>query len=241
MIDAHCHIDAYPDPYKIAELAQRSKVLTIAVTNRPAHFIDSRPHVQQFGFLRPALGLHPLLAEHTQSERQQFARALDDTSYVGEVGLDFSREGIATRTEQEESFRFVLELIKDQPKFLSIHSRRAESATLDYLEEYEIPNAVFHWFTGSIAALDRLLNLGYYCSVNPAMLQKPKGQRIVDRIPLDRLLTESDGPYVLVGQRQAIPTDVTLVEAYLLETRNIDHSELKGQLKRNLLASLPMY
>ena len=63
MLDTHCHIDLYPNPHAIARAVERQKILTIAVTNLPSHFEVGLPHLRGFRQIRPALGLHPLMAE----------------------------------------------------------------------------------------------------------------------------------------------------------------------------------
>ncbi len=203
MIDAHCHIDAYADPYETALLIERSRILTIAVTNLPSAFEAAYPHVRSLRSLRLAVGLHPLLAEAHARERAQFATCLKRTSYVGEVGLDFSAEGMATRDLQIESFQYVLGLVKQQPKFVTIHSRRAEAMVLDLVEAAGVRPVVFHWFSGPLKQLDRLLAQGHFCSVNPAMLRSRNGKSIIERLSPDRVLTETDGPFVAVSSRSS--------------------------------------
>src|SRR5690349_7156921 len=100
MIDTHCHLDLYAQPTTVAKEAQRAGVLTIAVTNLPSAFDIAYSHVQPLTNIRLALGLHPLAAEQHQSQRKRFKELSDRTSYIGEVGLDFSRTGIATRDLQ---------------------------------------------------------------------------------------------------------------------------------------------
>src|SRR5215471_8961860 len=149
MIDAHCHLDLYADPSKVAAAADRAGVTTIFVTNSPAAFERARPHIQQFRRVRIALGLHPLTAAKTRNEWTRFRELIDATSYIGEVGLDFSRDGIATKEEQLLAFQFVLRSLAGRRKFISIHSRRAESSVLDLLQENGHTRAVFHWYSGS--------------------------------------------------------------------------------------------
>lgn len=239
MIDAHCHLDAYPDPYQTTLAADRARVLTIAVTNLPSAFEAAYPHIRGLRHIRLAVGLHPLFADRHPEERRRFTAALSRTSYVGEVGLDFSREGLPTRDLQLESFRFVLESVRRQPKFVSLHSRRAEGAVLDLLEELGVGPVVFHWYTGSLAHLDRLLALGHLCSVNTAMLRSNRGRAVIERLPPDRVLTESDGPFVSMSDRPAVPTDVAEVETYLARQWERDLAEVRRQLQRNLRAAIP--
>jgi len=240
MIDAHCHLDMYSDPYGTALLANRSGVLTVSVTQLPSGFEQAYPHVRPLRYIRLAVGLHPLMASEHRRECELFKSCLEKTSYVGEVGLDFSAEGLTTRELQVESFRFVLQHVRQTPKFISIHSRRAERVVLDLLEEAKVSPAVFHWYSGSQIQLQRLLRLGHFCSVNPAMLRSEKGRAIIQSLPQDRLITETDGPYVQIGQRPAVPMDVSLVEEFLVTEWKMPIEEIRYQIKSNLRASIPV-
>jgi TatD DNase family protein len=236
MIDAHCHIDLYPRPTEVAFRADRARVLTVMVTNLPSAFEKAFPHVQAFGQIRIALGLHPLLAREHIREREPFRRLIDKTSYIGEVGLDFSREGFDTKDLQLDSFRFVLNALDNKPKFITVHSRRAESAVLDVMEEsgYPFP-VVFHWFSGPLNVLDRAAQKGHFFSINTAMTESPNGQKIIDRIPPGRTLTETDGPFVKIGGRVVEPSDVQRVERYLASSWSISGVDVRAKVKENFL------
>ena len=249
MLDAHCHLDLYGDPSRTALNAEAAGVFVVCVTNLPSAFLAAQPHIRRFKKVRLALGLHPLNAElHTEEELRRFRKLVDQTSFIGEIGLDFSREGQATRDRQLVAFRFALQSLCGQPKFVTIHSRRAEATVLDVLrEEYSHP-VVFHWYSGPLKTLDRVVADGHFFSINPAMVSSPKGRAIIERIPRDRTLTESDGPFVTLGTKRVEPGDVRLVEEALAEIWNLDASaasliishnfqRLVSPLKRNLQPS----
>lgn len=233
MLDAHCHLDRYDDPKMTASEAAAYGVLTIAMTNLPSHFQVDLPHVRRLPRVRLALGLHPLAARCHVREYSLFRELLHTTSYVGEVGLDFSKEGFETREDQLRSFRLVAESISSEPKFLSLHSRRAESVVLDILSEYGIHAAVFHWYGGPLALLEEALSRGHFFSVNPAMVLSAKGKHIIERIPINRLLTESDGPYVTIGRTPARPQNVRLVEKHLEQLWGMDGHEVQKRVWLN--------
>lgn len=165
------------------------------MTNAPSHFQIGWQHVRTYKHVRLALGFHPLLAHQLQNELSLFERLLDKTSYIGEIGLDFSREGKATKDIQIESLRRILSYLRGKSKILSVHSRNAEQELLALLKEYEIRNVIFHWYTGDVSLVPEILQEGYYFSVNEAMTLTNKGRNIIDRIPLDRLLIETDCPF----------------------------------------------
>lgn len=213
MLDAHCHLDLYPHPSQTALAAESAGVFVICVTNSPSAFLAAEPHTRRFRKIRLALGLHPLTTDlHTEQELIRFRELVSNTSFIGEIGLDFSREGKETRDKQTASFRFALQCLNKRPKFVTIHSRGAEGTVVDVLdEEYPHP-VVFHWYSGTIKNLDAAIERGHFFSINPAMLLSKKGRAIVERIPSERALTESDGPFVSVGKRTITPADIKLVE-----------------------------
>ena len=208
-------------------------VFTIAVTNLPSHFKAGLLHVRDLPRIRLGLGLHPLAANEHVRELELFQKSLHLTSFVGEVGLDFSREGKETRDIQLASFRIIAESVARAPKVVSLHSRSAESAVLDTLIEFKVPIAIFHWYSGPLGVLDEAISQGHFFSVNPAMIISEKGKKIVARIPADRLLTETDGPYVKIGRVPAKPWDVTLVENYLSRIWAIQPEEARSRIWRN--------
>lgn len=216
LVDTHCHLDQYPDPRAVIQALDASNIVVVAVTTTPSAFQHLRQRFAGERRLRFALGIHPLHAGVLpDSEWQLFHHYLEETSYIGEVGLDFSPEGIGSRDIQEKTFRQVLQAVAGRGKLLSIHSRRAEAATLDLLVEYYPGPAIFHWYSGPLGVLNSVLKAGHYCSINPAMVRSKNGQRIIEQIPTTRILLETDGPYVSVGSRPVLPTDIELVCKYL--------------------------
>jgi TatD DNase family protein len=235
MIDTHCHVDLYPRPTEVAAGADRAGILTVIVTNLPSAFERALPFVQPLRNIRLALGLHPLVAEQHEAERGRFTELVDKTSYIGEVGLDFSRAGYSKKELQIESFRFALRALRGKPKFITLHSRRAESTVLDILEEEGRAPVVFHWYSGSLADLKRALDLGHFFSVNPAMFDSPNGRKIVASLPPERVLTESDGPFVKVRGRAAVPADVAFAEEGLASLWRLERREVSAKIRQNFV------
>ena len=135
ILDTHCHIDLYKNPYEILQECEINNIIVLAVTNLPSHFEMGYPHTLPFKRIRLALGLHPLNALEHGDEFQLFVKNLSKTSYIGEVGLDFSREGFKTKEIQLNSFTKILKLISNKNKILTLHSRRAEKEVFNLLQE----------------------------------------------------------------------------------------------------------
>ena len=86
-----------------------------------------------------ALGFHPLYASENKNELRLFSQCLDKTSYIGEIGLDFSNEGLKTKDDQVFVLEKVLQLLSKKNKIVSVHSRRAEKVLL-----FEILFRIWH-------------------------------------------------------------------------------------------------
>ena len=98
-----------------------------------------------------------------------------------------------------------------EPRLVSLHSRGAEREVLDELERHGVGTVVFHWFSGPLPVLEAAIEGGHYFSVNAAMLDSAAGREKIARIPLDRLLTETDAPYARHNRRPLRPGSVETV------------------------------
>ena len=118
---------------------------------------------------------------------------------------------------------------------MSLHSRRASAAVLDLLEAF--PDAgipVLHWFSGSFRDLDRAIELGCWFSVGPAMLNTKRGRLIVERLPRQSVLTESDGPFARVRGKPLMPWQVDLAILELSNIWSLPVNEIGAVLHENL-------
>ena len=106
---------------------------------------------------------------------------------------------------------------------------------LDILEEEGQAPVVFHWYSGSLANLKRALDLGHFFSINPAMFDSPNGRKIVASLPQERVLTESDGPFVKVRGRAAVPADVAYAEEGLASLWERERHEVTAKIRQNFL------
>jgi TatD DNase family protein len=233
MIDTHCHIDLYDNPIAIAKASEKLGITTIGMTNLPSHFELGFKHLLSYKRVRLALGLHPLHAAFHEEELPRFIKNISYTSYIGEVGLDFSKEGIETKDIQYKSFTTILSALSGKRKILSLHSRGAESQVLNLLVSHSIKLAIFHWYSGPVPLIKKIAGAGFYFSINPAMIRSKSGQKIIQAIPQELVLTESDGPFVEVGGRAATPRDVTLVTNYLSQAWAIEASKVEGIINQN--------
>ena len=195
IIDTHCHFDMMPHPETYISAKEKTGDIIIGMTNLPSHFRMGQPHLRSFKHVRLALGLHPLLASENKNELPLFNSLLDQTSYIGEIGLDFSKEGLSTKDDQVFVLRKLLAKLEGKKKIISVHSRKAEKELFDLLCEYNINNVIFHWYSGPIDLIPSIISKGYYFSINETMSISKNCRAIIKAIPRNRILTESDAPF----------------------------------------------
>lgn len=242
LVDLHCHLDLYPDHQAAVMDAEEAGVFTLAVTTTPRAWPRNHELAQRTKHVRAALGLHPQLVAERASEIELWDRYLPETRYVGEVGLDAGPRFYKSLDLQKQVFQHVLQRCAESgDKVITIHSVRAVKAVLDHVESF-LPHSrgkvVLHWFTGSKAEAQRALELGCYFSINAAMLGSERHASMTAVIPLDRLLTETDGPFTKTGERPSRPTDVGLVVEALGRLHGMAASAVAAKIRANLRALL---
>jgi TatD DNase family protein len=234
MIDLHCHLDLYPDPASVVAECVRRGIYVLSVTTTPSAWARTHELARGTGRIRTAIGLHPQLAKERRHELRQFDEILPQTRYVGEVGMDGTSECLPFWADQVAVFEHVLaSCAAAGGRVLTVHTRRAEKEVFNRLEQ--CPGAgitVLHWFSGSPKLLEQAISLGCWFSVGPAMLRGAKGRDLVSRMPSERVLTETDGPFAMAADRSALPWDVADAVAALAKLWNcsVDESETKVYL-----------
>lgn len=238
LVDFHCHLDLYRDHAAAVAECDRLKVFTLAVTTTPLAWPRNQKLAARTKHVRAALGLHPQLVKDRAHELAVWRDYLSRTRYVGEVGLDASPAHYASFNTQKVVFETILRDCAGQGgKILTIHSVRTAKAVLDMVEAY-LPSprgkTVLHWFTGSKTEAARAVKLGMYFSINREMLRNERHRATVASLPLERLLTETDGPFTKVDDREARPRDVSLTIDELAELRSLPAKELTEIVASNL-------
>lgn len=193
LIDFHCHPDLYNNNFKI--LDNDNKI--VFMTNLPVLFERYYSKFKDSENIFLALGYHPELVEEYPNYFDDFKCNLHNTRFVGEVGLDNSESNKHSFEEQLKIFRGIMEKCNSTGgKIISIHSRKAES----YIFEEFINNNniyILHWYTGTLKRLLDAMkrNENVYVSVNLDMVRTKKGINLIDAIPLEKIVLETDAPF----------------------------------------------
>lgn len=238
-VDYHCHLDLYKDHVAQFQKCTLQKIATFAVTTTPKAWPANVAFAEQSPFVRVGLGFHPQLVAERFSEFHLFEKYISESSYIGEVGLDASPQYYASYGKQKDLFSQVLRLCADLGnKILSVHSVRATRDVLNMIEEL-LPDhrsrVVLHWFGGSAKEARRAVELGCYFSINSEMLTKDSRRSLIATIPLDRILTETDGPFTSTASRPSQPADVSRVIGSMASFFGKAEEELRCQVLDNLV------
>ncbi|PWW43427.1 MULTISPECIES: Qat anti-phage system TatD family nuclease QatD [Paenibacillus] len=194
--DTHAHLDLYKNSSDVIKYIEENRSYTIAVTNLPILYQKYTKQYQDLKYVRFALGLHPELVFQYKEQIPSMIEYIKDAKYIGEVGLDYVTQDIENRETQREAFRkLVEECDKYGGKLLSIHSRRAVNDVLSILGDSFNGKVILHWFSGSLKELITATELGCYFSINSDMIGSKKGVELIKKMPLDRILIESDAPF----------------------------------------------
>lgn len=238
LVDFHCHLDLYPDFQAIVRETDKAGVFTLAVTTTPRAWARNNELAQTTRRVRAALGLHPQLVAERANEISLWESYIDETRYVGEVGLDAGPRFYKSLELQQQIFERILRRCAvSGDKIISVHSVRAVKAVLDHIEKHLPPNRgkiVLHWFTGTKSEAQRAVDMGCYFSINLAMLQNTRHSSIIATIPLNRLLTETDGPFTMTSDHPSKPSDVIFASKALGRIKGLPTTTLVDRIRENL-------
>ena len=238
LVDFHCHLDLFPNHLELIKECEQLGIKTLTVTNAPRVWRQNQLFVKGCQHVRVALGLHPQLAHAYANELHLFEQYLPEVRYIGEVGLDGAPEYANTLEIQRRVFRTILDLCaQSRGKVLTIHSRRAAREVIDLIGNHLPPTkgkTVLHWFTGSIKDALTAVEAECYFSVNIKMLTSPQKIKLIERLPQDRILTESDGPFIKSGKHLMCPKDIGRVIEKIAPIWSVDETTAALIIRNNL-------
>ncbi|MCW3070302.1 MAG: TatD family deoxyribonuclease [Bacteroidetes bacterium] len=204
--DTHFHLDLFKNPEETVKKIESAGVYTIAVTNSPSVFFYTKKITEGCKYVKAAIGLHPELAYERKHEVDQLIELLGETRYIGEVGLDNSNKLPVNYETQKVIFKRILQACSDKKnKILTIHSRNAAKDVIDMIGSRFWGKIILHWYSGSIKELERALDYGFYFSINYSMTKSSNGRKIINALPQNRILIETDGPFIEYKKAPATP------------------------------------
>ncbi len=212
------------DRVELIERARQAGLVAMVVTGSSVESSEQAIALcQQWPqLLRSTVGLHPHHATDLSAEALARLDALMSDPWVcaaGECGLDYYRN-YSPPADQRRAFEQQLELAVRHQLPVFLHAREAHADFIAILGNYlpQLPRAVLHCFTGSESELEACLALDLYIGITGWVCDERRGlelQKMVGRIPADRLMLESDGPYLLPRTLSPKPADRRNEPAFL--------------------------
>ena len=243
-IDTHCHLDkldSTPEEAIIeAKQAGVQRMVTVSVDEPSLDFVSSM--VQQFPEVYGSVGFHPHdAAELTEDLEQKIRKlALEEKKLIaiGETGLDYHYM-YSSAEVQQQVFSKQLQLAVELNLPVIMHSREAETDTLKILQEIPVPSlGVAHSFTSSFEMAKTLIEMGWYIGINGIVTFKNAEdlREVVSWLPLDRLLLETDSPFLAPTPfrgKPNKPAHIPTIATFIAELREISLEQLSEQTSAN--------
>lgn len=242
MIDVHCHLEHEDLRNRIEEIISECKKELKAI-------ITSSPHPRDFeytvflnrkfkNFVFCSIGLHPEYIGEFNEETLKYFKNLvkskrDEIVSIGEIGLDyFWVKDENLRERQRIYFEEIIRIAKDLNKPVTVHIREAYEDAIKILERVDYQKVHLHMFGGE-KFIDKVLANEWKISVGPILLRSKTHKKIVKKVPLEKIMLETDAPWMKIENRSSFPTDVKIVAEKIAEIKKKELNEVEEITDRN--------
>jgi len=246
-VDAHIHLSDEEYASCVDEVIAEAKTANVVAT--VSNSVDLKTSkgnlalVERYpGLVYVALGIHPwnvqMLTDKELEETIKFIREQQGNEGVvaiGEIGLDSKYMPIWDR--QMMVFDRMLHLAEELDLPTVVHSRGVTEQIIDMLPSYSVKNVLLHWFSNPISALPRAIDKGYYITEGPTAVYSDGIQDVVRKVPLDKLMTETDGPVRYFRPpfkgAKTTPAFIPTVVKTVAELKGMDGVDVAKQMATN--------
>lgn len=249
--DSHAHLDDARFENEVESIIGNAREAGVGFILNPGCNVPTSQRAvalsQEYPEVYAGVGFHPSdCSDFVESIHIPMLRdwcALEKTLAIGEIGLDYYYDDGAPREVQKKVFEAQIDLANTLAMPIIVHDRDAHGDTLDMVRSCLQPEAggVFHSYSGSVEMARQLLDMGLYLSIGGPLTFKNsrKAPDVVAYAPLDRLLIETDSPYLtpepLRGKRNE-PAYVAYVAKKVAEIKGISVDAVAEQTSQNCRA-----
>jgi TatD DNase family protein len=248
-VDSHCHLDRLSEQthggdlaatLDAARAARVSQFLAVAVTLEELPQLAAIAHAHHDVAI--SAGLHPLHQSENEPSVEEIKEAAEQYGAVaiGETGLDYHYRDSVPVAVQQERFKRHLMAARELELPVIVHTREAKEETLALLREYSDPRVggVLHCFTEDLAMAREAVRLGFYISLSGIITFRNAAplRELARQLPLDRLLIETDSPYLAPVPYRGKPNEpawVVEVAECIAKARGISVDEVAMQTTAN--------
>ncbi len=236
MIDCHAHINSEDfDKDREAILRSAKSEGVTAILDSGTNLKENKKVLElakEFKILKPSLGWQPnQLDLAAAKENLEFIRESEKIIAVGETGLDYWFRGSdaqsAERKTQSQIFKLYINLAKELDLPIVTHSRSAGKYVIEILEQEKAERVCMHAFDGNFSSAQKGVELGYYFSIPPSIIRSEQKQNLVENLPLENLLLESDSPVLGPNTKERnVPANLKISGQKIAEIKKVDIDEV---------------
>ena len=239
-LDSHCHINDESYLEDLDEVLDRmvtnkvTKAMLVCVSlDDYKRSLDIKKEGITF---KKAIGVYPEYTNMSDAEFEKYVELMKECDAVGEIGLDYHWYN-DTKEAQKELFIRQIKIANELNKPVIVHAREALGDTYQILKD-NLCRGVLHCYSGSYELAKEFVKLGYYISIGgPVTFKNAKEPlEVAKNIPLDKLLIETDSPYLTPvpnrGKRNE-PSNVVYTAKKIMEERGLDEETFLAQINKN--------
>lgn len=247
-VDAHCHLDWFPEPRKVVDDAAHAGVrAVISCATNPESITKNLALAENFSrgkcgvFI--CLGLHP--SDLLRMKRAEIEAGIESVrrncgargvAGIGEVGLDYKHaKATQGREKQEKVFAEFIGIAREKNLPLVVHSRFAEKEAMKLLQRHGAEKVVMHWFTNSAQSVKMAEDSGFLYTAGPAILHYPDAAKVAAKMRLENLMLETDSPVEFAGKRSE-PSWIPSVAEKAAELLGATETETAKKTTKNAAA-----
>lgn len=243
MIDAHCHL-TYKGLDEIKEQVikeARKEMNAIITCGLPEDAKNVFKLSEEYlDFVYVTLGIHPTdVIEMNNDEIEEYKEFIIKNKKkivgIGEIGLDYHWIKDSEKIKRtKDVFIDFINLAKELKLPIILHTRKAEEDVLKIIVENDVKNAIFHSYTGNITLAKRIIEEGYYISINTLISSSKNSKKIVKNAPIEQLITETDSPFLSPYPGKVnMPQNVKIVLEKMSEIRKESIEEIDKNIIDN--------
>lgn len=237
LVNFHDHFEFYKDLESGIDTIRKNNIITLVNSMTYDEYKKLKKDFNDDHLIKIGLGIHPWKVEK-DSEIDSFRKDFKDCDFIGEIGLDFywdKRENLYDK--QRGIFEKFLYYAKEYNKVTNIHTKGAEKEIYNLLKKYELRSPIIHWYSGDISLIKKFLDLEAFFTIGPDFQISKLTDEIIKYLPLDRILTETDGPTSIEWARGFYKESDYIKEIlkYISQIKKIDPTKLEDIVYNNYL------
>jgi TatD DNase family protein len=239
LIDVHAHLNELEELEKDLREARRQGISAIIgvgmclESNRRILAIAKENPTLVF----PAIGYHPWKIKKPEI-RENLAFIKENVKHcvaIGEVGLDYKAK--VKKQLQRDVFQEIVKLSIRYHKTLILHCRYSHERVFSMISDMGVKKAIFHWYSGSLDLLQKIIDSGHYISATPALRYSPQHQEAVKEAALERILLETDCPVSYQGHVSK-PSDVRITLREVAKIKGLSLKTVAERTSQNAIGLL---